>query len=226
MIKTRTSKGVEVELEGISRNSVMCVFEHDGKKVRYQGTWQTVRDQAGIYNPSVLVSANKKVMVLLMVPKEAYDQAISEYLEEKERAKMESYQNAKNNCPDGYEPCSRNWANGDLWSAEYETIDGIKVLASDQIEPVDGWYLVPVSEIQNAKERQQARQSREEDERTAFENQLKAAYEKAKETNTRVELRTWVTDECHQNLSDCSFDAATEWVYPDGSRKIEYRHCH
>ena len=49
----------------------------------------------------------------------------------------------------------------------------------------------------------------------------------AKNTGQKQLINKWVTNKCmNHNDSDCSFDAAGEYVYPDGSRKTEYSCCY
>lgn len=49
----------------------------------------------------------------------------------------------------------------------------------------------------------------------------------AHETGQRQVLRSWMTGSCCNGHSDqCSFDHATEYALPDGSRQIEYRCCY
>lgn len=53
-----------------------------------------------------------------------------------------------------------------------------------------------------------------------------AIFAEAAATGKKQVLDSWVTDECTENLSECSFDAATLWALPDGTTKTTYSHCH
>ncbi len=53
-----------------------------------------------------------------------------------------------------------------------------------------------------------------------------ALIEQARATGQRVVVTTWLTNGCRRGAQDCSFDAATKYVLPDGSEQIEYRCCH
>ena len=48
----------------------------------------------------------------------------------------------------------------------------------------------------------------------------------AKQTGKKQVLSRYLSDECLDNLPDCSFDSVTIWIDSDGKRSHTYTHCH
>ena len=55
------------------------------------------------------------------------------------------------------------------------------------------------------------------------ENDIK---ETAKRTGQKQILKTYMTNKCTRNKQDCNFDAVTEYIMPDGTKKIIYTCCY
>lgn len=51
-------------------------------------------------------------------------------------------------------------------------------------------------------------------------------FDKAKTTGEKQLLHSYVSNECLDNLSDCSFDAVAIWAMPDGTEKKTHNHCY
>lgn len=49
--------------------------------------------------------------------------------------------------------------------------------------------------------------------------------DKAKATGEKQLLKSYVSDYCLDNLSDCSFDNVSIWAMPDGTEKQTHNHC-
>jgi len=57
--------------------------------------------------------------------------------------------------------------------------------------------------------------------------ETQSVFAKASATGERQALCNWVTDRCYNgNDDECSFDSATEWALPDGSRNTTYTCCY
>jgi hypothetical protein len=64
-------------------------------------------------------------------------------------------------------------------------------------------------------------------EKVAREAQLAAKFAEAGATGKPVAIGAWTTERCmNGNDSECSFDRATEYAMPDGSRKTTYTCCY
>ena len=51
-------------------------------------------------------------------------------------------------------------------------------------------------------------------------------YAEAKNTGKPQELRRYISNECLDNLVDCSFDSVVIYAMPDGTEKKTHNHCH
>ena len=57
--------------------------------------------------------------------------------------------------------------------------------------------------------------------------ELENKFKEAKETGKGVKIRGWMTDRCYnRNSRECSFDTATEWAMPNGTKKVTYTCCY
>ena len=50
-------------------------------------------------------------------------------------------------------------------------------------------------------------------------------FDKAKATGEKQLLRSYVSNDCLDNLPDCSFDNVYIWAMPDGTEKKTHSHC-
>jgi hypothetical protein len=48
----------------------------------------------------------------------------------------------------------------------------------------------------------------------------------AKATGKKQKLSSWVSNQCLDNLDDCSFDHVTRWIDADGKVTQTHQHCH
>jgi len=90
------------------------------------------------------------------------------------------------------------------------------------------WFVTPEEEAailvecaEKAWQRDVAEQAKEQEEKS----RVAAIFAKAKAENKPQELERWITEECIENLDECSFDSAVEFAMPDGTRSIQYSHC-
>ena len=195
------------------------------KKKENPDNWYTLWEGIpGQCNPSLVLpdatrdsveNAIKEVKLLKKLEKEKEEQEVKT---RKEKAIAE--------CPAGYVIAKQNWSNGDLCSAEYETEDGIKILASDLLENHHGYYYIKSDkaeiEITKAKEKIE-KSEKEKAEKIQQENDIR---ETAKITGQKQILKTYMTQECTRKNHDCSFDAVTEYIMPDGTKKVIYTCCY
>ena len=153
--------------------------------------------------------------------------AMQEKKEEEEKMRKNNFETVRGHCPVGYVIARQIWRNGDLCAAKYRTEDGIEVLASDLLDPHDGgWYYLPVGIVEAERTKQQAEAAKKAAAKAAVATKRTAKFAEALASGKPVVLRKWMTAECTENLSDCSFDAACEIALPDGKMtKIEYTHC-
>ena len=152
--------------------------------------------------------------------------AMQEKKEEEEKMRKNNFETVRGHCPAGYMIARQIWRNGDLCAAKYRTEDGIEVLASDLLDPHDGVYYLPVEKVNAERAKQQAEAAKKAAAKAAVATKRTAKFAEALASGKPVVLRKWMTAECTENLSDCSFDAACEIALPDGkTTKIEYTHC-
>ena len=57
-------------------------------------------------------------------------------------------------------------------------------------------------------------------------DERKTYREEAERTGKPVEMSRYMTDECTENLYDCSFDLVRVYMMPDGSIQEKITHCH
>jgi hypothetical protein len=143
---------------------------------------------------------------------------------EEQQACHVAKQRAVDSCPAGKTPCRQNWANGDLCSAEYETADGVKVLASDLIDNVGGgWYYVDTAKVEEAQGREAAKAAAKQEQRRDAEQKKTDAIAEAKRTGKKQVLATAMVD-CQDPSEECSQDAQTTWIDGDGKITTTYQH--
>lgn len=179
-----------------------------------------------------LFNGSQPVATLPNASRQAVEAAIESYkADEAERKIIEAAdlltrdEAARAECPADHVLARQNWSNGDLCAAEYQTEDGLKVIASDLLESHHGWYYLPSSQVEAERTKQQAATDREAAAKASTEADRAAKFAQAKATDKPVVLRTWMTDDCTTRLQDCSFDSAAEIAMPDGTTHIEYTHC-
>ena len=147
-------------------------------------------------------------------------------MEKKTAEKIRELKTAHDHCPVGCIIARKIWSNGDMCAAKYRTEDGIEILASDLLDPHDGVYYLPVEIVEAERAKQQAEAAKKAAAKAAVATKRTAKFAEALASGKPVVLRKWMTAECTENLSDCSFDAACEIALPDGKKtKIEYTHC-
>ena len=152
--------------------------------------------------------------------------AMQEKKEEEEKMRKNNFETVRGHCPAGYITARRIWSNGDLCAAKYRTEGGIEVLASDLLDPHDGgWYYLPVGIVEAERTKKQAEAAKKAAAKAAVATKRAAKFAEALASGKPVALRKWVTAECTENLSDCSFDAACETALPNGETKTTYTHC-
>ena len=151
--------------------------------------------------------------------------AMKERKEKEEKMRKNNFETVRGHCPAGYMIARQIWRNGDLCAAKYRTEDGIEVLASDLLDPHDGVYYLPVEIVEAERTKQQAEAAKKAAAKATVATKRAAKFAEALASGKPVVLRKWMTAECTENLSDCSFDAASEIALPDGGKKIVYTHC-
>ena len=172
------------------------------------------------------------VAALPDITREAVEAAIEEVAaamqgrkEEEEKERKNNLEAVRGHCPVGYVIARQIWRNGDLCAAKYRTEDGIEVLASDLLDPHDGVYYLPVEKVEAERTKQQAEAAKKAAAKAAVATKRTAKFAEALASGKPVVLRKWMTAECTENLSDCSFDAASEIALPDGKTETTYTHC-
>lgn len=218
-VETKTKKGDRVVLtiddewvHAQLHSSKFGIIEGNGK---WDGNLQT----EGMFLRNVIV-AGKKSTICLQIPKSDYDtvmKVIEAEQEAKNAVRREQYKKeALSQCPKGYAIARCVWSNGDLCAAEYETENGVRVIASDLLDNVNGWYFISeklvVEADRQAKEKEQKEEEMAEKE-AARVSEIKAL---ATKTGKKQELnREFV--ECNDKHFECSTDIITTWAMPNGS---------
>lgn len=136
--------------------------------------------------------------------------------QEKRAAERSAYIDA---CPPKHEPCTRNWANGDLMSAEYVAPDGTTILDSDLLEGKYGIYYIESDKLDRQRAARKAQADRKAAEKKAAEAERSAKFEEARKTGKPVVLRSWCeTRRDHEGgeWGDYTF-ACQELAMPDGT---------
>lgn len=148
--------------------------------------------------------------------------------DERNRNYLAQRKQAIDGCPAGHEPAEHKSSYDGI--VTYAAIsDGAECQAWDDTyrNAGGGIYHIPTERFTDSRERKVREVARKEqaerEEREHYESKLA----EAKATGKRVKLRGWVTDRCmkgdHEN---CSFDNATEWITPEGSKQITYSCCY
>lgn len=218
-VETKTKKGDRVVLSidgewvhAQLHSSKFGIIEGNGK-------WDGNLKTEGMFLRNVMV-AGKKSTICLQIPKVDYEtvmNAIEQEAEAKNAIRREQYKKeALEKCPQGYVIARCLWSNGDLCAAEYETEKGVRVIASDATENINGWYFIPVEIVveadRQAKEKEQKEEEMAEKE-TARVSEIKAL---ATKTGKKQELNRELV-ECNDKHFECSTDIITTWAMPNGS---------
>ena len=151
--------------------------------------------------------------------------AMKERKEKEEQERKNDLESARGHCPTGYIIARQIWRNGDLCAAKYRTEDGVEILASDLLDPHNGWYYLPVEIVDAERSKQQAKAAKKTEAKAAVAAERAAKFAEALASGKPVVLRKWMTADCTENLPDCSFDSACEMALPDGKTRIKYTHC-
>ena len=139
-------------------------------------------------------------------------------------AEKQSYDNALANCPTGKTPCRQKWANGDLMSAKYITVDGTEIIDSDSIEMQAGsWYYIDTDLIEAKKTKNKKKHAAKKTEKEEVEIKKHAAIEKARSTGKKQPIDSYMV-ECRDPREECSQDACTVWIDCDGDTTKTYQH--
>ncbi|HUV65717.1 MAG TPA: hypothetical protein VMW24_17610 [Sedimentisphaerales bacterium] len=227
-VNTKTKSGNTVRLTPgsiLCSPSVHCEAIHPtAGKIVVDGKWTCYQGRHGIGGYGLI--KGKTTYILLEVPEADYTTIIEAARKDQADKAQADYQAALDACPEDYIPCRRNWANGDLCTAEYATRDGITVLASDLITNHNGWFWLPAEKVEAARRELAEKIIAKAEVDNAEASRRTNLIATANETGERQVWRSWVTGECTENLPDCSFDRETEWIYPDGSTKTTHSHCH
>ena len=142
---------------------------------------------------------------------------------EVERKCAEESAAGKAECPEGFVPCRRKWANGDLCSAEYEAEDGTKVIASDLIADHAGWFFLPSADVDAARAKAAEAAAAKAARGAATVAKEASAILEARATGREVVVATWCED-CAGGAVECSTDSVARVALPDG--KIVTRRNH
>lgn len=195
------------------------------KKKETPETWYTLWEGVpGQCSPALVLpdstrdaveNAIKEVELLKNIEKEKEEQ---ETKTRKEKAIAE--------CPIGHVIAKQNWANGDLRSAEYQLENGTKIIASDLLTNHYGYYYINASDAENESAKTKAKTEKLEKEKQIKIKQEEDIKETAKKTGQKQILKTYMTQECARKNHDCSFDAVTEYIMPDGTKKVIYTCCY
>lgn len=86
-------------------------------------------------------------------------------------------------------------------------------------------YIFP-EKLEEIKDRKREKEEKEAEVKAKRKAKEEEVARKARITGVKQPLRKWTTNECMNRSIDCSFDAACEYIMPDGSRKTEYSCCH
>lgn len=231
-MKTRTAKGVEVELLP-SSGRVLCRFEHPkaGRVSFVADGWATKNGEEGVCGYGYSPTLKKQIGVCLVIPKADWEVALVEAKEDLARAEAERQEKqaarrtaALAECPADHEICRQKWANGDLCSAEYEAEDGTKVLASDLLECHHGWYYLPRAELDEVRVKSALKIAAGKSADAKVEADRAEIFARARETGKPVVIRSW-TEDCNAPREECSTDVITEWANPDGTTKTTRQHA-
>jgi len=217
-VHSKTKTGMEVILTINNFNSPVAEITHPKLgKLSGVASWGSGDGHTGImFRPC---HNGKQLKILLTIPKSDFDTIKKESLrisdkkkEANERAQREK---ALAECPTGHTIATCNWSNGDLCTAEYETADGTKILASDLLESHHGWYYLPSETATIEKEKSEAKVA----EKTKMEEieakRVDLLFASAKETGKKQVIRT-IAVECNNHHEECETDILTTWAMPSG----------
>lgn len=227
-VETKTQTGMKVIL---SENGewVRAELHHPQFGIiAGNGKWDSNLKTSGLFLRNVEIKG-KKSTICLQIPKADYDEVMAVIInkrEETSRIKQEKHrQEALYACPKGYVIARQIWSNGDLMSAEYETEDSTRVIASDLLDAINGWYFISNNLVEAAKKAEEKKaeikteREKKENERIA---DIKAL---ASQTGEKQELHKKLV-ECNQKDIECSTDIITIWAMPDGSTKTTRTHTY
>jgi len=150
---------------------------------------------------------------------------IKKQAEEKEKA--EEREKILNSVPDGCEVATQKfWLDGLI---NFSALDGATCTAWDDMYKSEGQglFYIPSDRFADSRKARSDKNKRDEEasaDRKAMED---SAFAQALTTGKPAVMRQWTTDRCMNGNGEreCSFDSATEWAMPDGSRKTTYTCC-
>lgn len=223
-----TKSGTKVTLTIDPKKVVADLSHPKAGRVNFAVSYGTHNGQSGLighwynnrrYTVVVLTCDEQTWKDILETQKTVREEAESE----KARDQAERLAAAKSVCPAGHEIATRLWANGDLCSAQYETQDGVQVLASDLMDHHCGFYFLPAALVEEKRSKDRKAWQELESQTAAEREAEEAAFARAKETGKPVFLRE-TTAPCDDSSEECSIDIITVFAMPDGSTKTERHH--
>lgn len=224
-----TKSGTKVQIS-IHPNQIRADFTHPkaGKVSFSVSSYGIHQGQAGMIgnwyvkgkNNTVVLTCDEAIWIEI---RETQKRVRREAELEEARKQAGRLAAAKAACPAGCVVATRLWANGDLCSAEYETEDGVKVLASDLLENHDGFYWLPAELVEEKRTIDRKAWQELEGRTTAQREKEEAIFAEAKETGKPVVLRK-TSAPCNDPHEECSLDMVTVYAMPDGSTKTERHH--
>lgn len=251
-IKTETKKGAQVILT-IEKGEILAELMAPHIQFRPTG-WKTIKGITGVCGHGYY---NKKTAnICLTIPKETWDKAeeekvqqVTDYTEKAMALKIIGFEyrlgcDTANTYTLIYEDTDIPWDfSYKRIKADSPIIESLKLLPLGDIakdlgaESMEatistyGGYTFNAEQIDNllslaikAKNEVNAKRQAAKDKE---ENHKAAIFVKAKETNERQVLDSWITSKCTSREDiDCSFDNATTYALPDGTTKTEYIHCY
>lgn len=185
---------------------------------------------------SVMVAGKKQPLMIRLEGRaelrqaiERWRQAVKDARDREESERSERRDAVIAQCPEDCEPCEQDWANGDLMSAKYRTMDGVDVMDSDLI-PQAGygiWY-VSKDRCQDARDRAVAAASRASAEAAEQEEKIERARRLAETSGEPQPVRSWTETRRVKESGewgDYPF-SVTEYVRSDGSRFTKSVNCY
>ena len=185
---------------------------------------------AWVCMPVVISSDETELCAAIAAMRQAYDEKLARKREADETIKAQheaQRQQAIADCPAGFIPA--------VYKSSYDGIVTFSEIVSgaecqawdDTYEPVGGGiYYIPSEKFdsdRNRKSRQQQATEQAGQEARELEDN---AFRMARETGTRQKIKGWVTDRCMKRDRECSFDNATLWANPDGTKSTTYSCCY
>ena len=229
IIETKTKSGVPVEIRVTENNRAKATAQHPKLgEIAGFGDWGTLEGRSGFVMQVKL--KGKRTQVCMEIPTDDYEpirQGMEKRKADEKKAVAEKdkadRKKALAECPGDHVITRCLWTNGDLMSGEYQTEDGTKVIGPDMLKCHYGWYFLPLSLVEEKKDKNKKIADKRANAKAKVEAAEKDIFEMAARTGEKNVLQTFPIN-CTDPREECNTDIVTVWAMPNGTKTETCHH--